>query len=59
MKYVRIISWHVVWIDRSLGTSIRTRCGRFVPKRPAEFIEELPLGDKSCETCLRLSISDA
>jgi len=55
MKYVRIVSWHVVWIDRSLGKTILTRCGRYVD---GPIHEELPLGEKSCETCLRLAATD-
>ena len=56
MKYVQIVSWHVVWIDRSGGAFIRTRCGRYVPDGTIQ--EELPLGEKSCETCLRLAATD-
>ena len=56
MKYVRIVSWHVVWIDRSLGRAILTRCGRYVPE--GEIEKQLPLGEKSCETCLRLAATD-
>ena len=56
MKYVRIVSWHVVRIDRSRGGFIRTRCGRYVPEGQIE--EQLPLGEKSCETCLRLAATN-
>jgi hypothetical protein len=56
VKYVRIVSWHVVRIDRSRGGFIRTRCGRYVPEGQIE--EQLPLGEKSCETCLRLAATD-
>jgi hypothetical protein len=69
MSYVKIRSWHAItFFDR--GGAARTRCGRRVavqgtitsgPGGPTEVratADELPLGDKSCETCLRLRAKD-
>jgi hypothetical protein len=44
------LSWHAVVLSRSLD--FRTRCGRRVP-RPASMTIDLPMGEPSCETCLR------
>lgn len=43
-------SWHI------LGTYSRTRCGRRAIASLA--VNDLPMGEKSCETCLRLSKRD-
>lgn len=40
-------SWHLVVFE----ASGRTRCGRYAT---TERVDDLPLADKSCETCLRL-----
>lgn len=65
MKYVLIRSWHA--ITDFDATHVRTRCGRVVrtvgeldtategPQRVHATAPELPLSDKSCETCLRLT----
>jgi hypothetical protein len=49
--WVRIKSWHLV-------ASGRTRCGRLYAI-PSPTVDDLPLGAKSCETCLRLVARDA
>lgn len=66
MTYVLIRSWHIVEQTSRSGV-VKTRCGRSVvptattegrdgaPVRAYPLSDELPLGDKSCETCLRLS----
>jgi hypothetical protein len=69
MSWVLIRSWHAIsFFDR--GGAARTRCGRRVavqgtitsgPGGPSEVrptADELPLGEKSCETCLRLRADD-
>jgi len=48
--WVRIKSWHLV-------ASGRTRCGRLYAI-PSPTVDDLPLGAKSCETCLRLHERD-
>jgi hypothetical protein len=46
-------SWHI--LDGTEGGQDLTRCGRWVPnKATIEHSADLPLSDKSCETCLRL-----
>lgn len=70
MSYVLIQSWHsIASYDR--GGAAQTRCGRRVvvegtiasgPGIDASEVhltsDELQLGDRSCETCLRLSVRD-
>ena len=50
MIWVKIRSWHLV----ARG---RTRCGR-VFMIPSPTADDLPLGERSCETCLRLMAWD-
>lgn len=66
MRYVRIRAWHVIWRDPSddarvwnllIRGSYRTRCGRAVSKE-LDTVESLPMGEKSCESCLRLTLHD-
>jgi hypothetical protein len=52
MSYVRVRSVHVFRTFTRDGGAI-TRCGRRVLPPIAE-LEELPLDERSCETCLRL-----
>lgn len=52
MKYVRIRSWHVILTPTRAFDTYRTRCGRTVTT--TAVTNELPLDEKSCETCLRL-----
>ena len=47
----RRLSWHVVFHE------IWTRCGR-LPDVDAPRAVDLPLGERSCETCARLVIHD-
>ena len=47
LRNVPELSWHVV------GKGGYTRCGRpFLAPSPSTF--DLPMGEKSCESCLRL-----
>jgi hypothetical protein len=48
------LSWHIVGRVR-FGA---TRCGRWIPV-PSPSANDLPMGEKSCETCLRLTAWDA
>ena len=57
MTYVLIASVHVLRTFTRDGGAI-TRCGRRVPPPVTEF-DDLPLTDRSCETCLRLTAHDA
>jgi hypothetical protein len=56
MSYLKIGSWHVIALVDDAGW--HTRCGRLVMTEPAPATGQLPLGEKSCETCLRLTVSD-
>jgi hypothetical protein len=56
MSYVRIRSWHRV-APVSRGGLPKTRCGRWADLA-APVSDELPIGEKSCETCLRLHARD-
>jgi len=56
MKYVKIRSWHLVAYHARAFQTFRTRCGRTV--RSFDTAPELPLDEKSCETCLRLAATD-
>jgi hypothetical protein len=47
------LSWHIV--GRMRGGA--TRCGRWIPV-PSPSADDLPLDEKSCETCLRLDKRD-
>jgi hypothetical protein len=63
--YVKMLSWHVVSLTYRSG-AVKTRCGlqaRVVgtisgsgPVR--ETADSLPLGDKTCESCLRYTRHD-
>ena len=65
MTYVRLKSWHVVGQTLALGVVV-TRCGRsarvlgHLPPggEVSPTADHLPLGDRSCETCLRLTAHD-
>jgi hypothetical protein len=45
------LSWHVV------GRGGATRCGRWIPV-PSPSAADLPMGEKSCESCTRLVLHD-
>jgi len=49
--WVKLVSWHLVTAPG------RTRCGRNTGYR--KVADDLPLGERSCETCLRLAAHDA
>ena len=50
MKWAKIKSWHIVVID--LGDAYLTRCGRRA--ETTYLVGDLPMDEKSCESCLRL-----
>jgi hypothetical protein len=50
MKWVKIKSWHIV-VDDLLDAYL-TRCGRRA--MDTYTVADLPMGEKSCESCLRL-----
>lgn len=67
MSYVRLTSWHRISMTYRSGM-VKTRCGR----GPLGVIgaitsagivyptsDSLPMGERSCETCLRLTTHDA
>jgi hypothetical protein len=56
MSYLKIGSWHT--IARVDDAGWWTRCGRLVTTQKVPASDHLPLGEKSCETCLRLSRAD-
>lgn len=52
IRWIKLESWHIV-------TASGTRCGLEVdPEEVHGYSEDLPLGEKSCETCLRLRAHD-
>lgn len=56
MSYLKIESWHVlVRVDEA---GWHTRCGRLVTTEAAPASDHLPLDEKSCETCARLTLHD-
>jgi hypothetical protein len=54
MSYVLIRSWHVVLTPTRMFDTYRTRCGRTVVTKDTR--DDLPMGERSCETCLRLAV---
>jgi len=52
MVWVRIRSWHVV-ANRGLGFVV-TMCGRRADEAPLVTTANLPMSQKSCETCARI-----
>ena len=53
--YVRIRSWHL--LAEGVEDDALTRCGRKASAL-APVADELPLDERSCETCLRLAAHD-
>lgn len=53
-SYLRIDSWHVLRTVDNEGW--KTYCGRTIVGQQARGSDALPLGEKSCETCLRLVV---
>jgi hypothetical protein len=51
--WVQFDAWHVLEEDQPADTPRVTLCGLH-PDEDAPLEDELPLSDKSCETCLRL-----
>lgn len=59
MSFVKIPrgSWHSILTFTRNG-SVLTRCGRLVPGPNHTLDDEMPLGQRSCESCLRLEAHD-
>ncbi len=60
--YVRIRAWHVVTtFAADVSGQAKTRCGRIAQTTGdgSRTASALPLGEPSCETCLRLARHDA
>lgn len=67
--YVRMGSWHTLAMTFRSG-AVKTRCGRTarvagtivtapgIPSRVSPTSDALPLGERSCESCLRLTAHD-
>ena len=51
MKWIKLRSWHRILTPTRMFDTYRTYCGRTIVGNP---LPELPLDEKSCETCLRL-----
>jgi hypothetical protein len=51
MEWVRIQSWHGVRTATRVPGVYVTLCGKRAHNEPVDL---LPLGEKSCETCLRI-----
>ena len=56
IHWVRIISWHAIRREPN-GPDADTYCGRYVAGSPLKSTD-LPMGEKSCESCARLVIHD-
>ena len=53
------LSWHIA-TGRGVTTErIFVRCGREIVYYPCPSAYDLPMGERSCETCLRLTEHDA
>ena len=69
MMYAKVHSWHRIVLTFRSGM-VKTRCGLnlvvegtlsvppLVPNIVRPTAEELPLGEPSCESCLRLTAHD-
>lgn len=56
MTYIRIRAWHIIaGPTRGIPGRYELRCGRTAE---GTIIDSLPLGERSCETCLRLARHD-
>jgi hypothetical protein len=49
-------SWHVLARVDDAGWHLR--CGRFITTDKAQASDHLPLGERTCEPCLRLTLGD-
>lgn len=58
MTYIKITgySWHAILRVDDAGWW--TRCGRLVTTETTPVAKALPLDEKSCETCARLTLHD-
>jgi len=56
MSYLKVRSWHRIAKVDDAGW--HTRCGITVTTESVPASDTLPLGEKSCETCLRLEVVD-
>lgn len=57
-QWFKLLSWHAYRYTSRSGRYI-ARCGRWTNSREPELRNVLPLGEHSCETCLRLLAHDA
>ena len=57
VEWVKIRSWHIVKL-LSRGGLIGTYCGRWLPQQ-TQTVDQLPMDEKSCETCHRIALKDA
>jgi len=55
-SYLKLESWHVLASVNDAGW--RTRCGRVITTEKTQASDHLPLGERSCESCLRLIARD-
>ena len=51
IRFVKIVSWHAIRREPN-GPDADTYCGRYVAGSPLKSTD-LPMGEKSCESCLR------
>ena len=51
MTWIRIVSWHQ-FVTFTRAGQVLTRCGRRV-SMPHTIVDQLPAGEKTCESCLR------
>jgi hypothetical protein len=56
LGWARLRSWHSIRTYTRVG-SILTRCGRLIGP-DHQIVDVLPLGERSCESCLRLVAHD-
>lgn len=54
--YIKIKSWHIIKTPTRMFDTYITRCGL---KAVGNTANDLPLGEKSCESCFRYTARDA
>lgn len=57
VDWVKIRSWHIVRLT-SRGGMLQTYCGRWKPPG-TPTVDQLPMNEKSCESCARYVLKDA
>lgn len=56
-QWVRLTSWHLVrevTKGNPLDAQVVFLCGKWKPRFRSVFLDEFPVGEKTCESCLRL-----